>query len=81
MNQMNAIPSISSNSIWSTTGSEYSSGISSDLSSKITILILYYYILYYIIYHFYILFHLKLSIIFLSFLYETEFEMSFFLLV
>ena len=36
---MNAIPSISSNSIWSTTGSEYSSGISSDLSSKITFLI------------------------------------------
>lgn len=36
MSQMNsAIPSISSNSIWSTTGSEYSSGISSDLSSKI----------------------------------------------
>merc|ERR1711937_459321 len=31
---MNAIPSISSNSIWSTTGSEYSSGISSDRDSS-----------------------------------------------
>jgi len=35
MSQMNsAIPSISSNSIWSTTGSEYSSGISSDRDSS-----------------------------------------------
>jgi hypothetical protein len=34
MSQMNAIPSISSNSIWSTTGSEYSSGINSDRDSS-----------------------------------------------
>lgn len=34
MAQQNAIPSISSNSIWSTTGSEYSSGINSDRDSS-----------------------------------------------
>ena len=34
MAAQNAIPSISSNSIWSTTGSEYSSGINSDRDSS-----------------------------------------------